>query len=74
MKRWLNSIRNLPRNLRTLRPFCSGDIDPYLWGLGVMLCVDVAPGDARYPLHFDIISLSIFLGPVWAQVGITDTG
>lgn len=72
MNRWVNSIRNLPRNLRTLRPYVlKGGLIP--WMAGLEWVVATAPGDERYPLHFEETGIVLKLGWWYVEVGIKDT-
>lgn len=74
VKKILHSIKNLPRNLRTIRPFAIFEIDRYTMGLGLGLDLDLDPPHPvdDYPLHFTSVSLYLQLGPVYLELGLAD--
>jgi hypothetical protein len=71
--RWIwNSVVNLPRNLRTIRPLLVIRWGKP-WGLAVRPWVYLDAGDERYILHFNSAGVYLVLGPLYIATGLVDT-
>jgi len=75
IKSLLHSLRRLPHNLRSIRPYWLGWCDLYHWSLSLGLTLDLAKRHEvdPYLIHFDALFARLVLGPVLFEVGLQDT-
>lgn len=75
LKKVGHSITNLPQNIKTIRPFFEMNYNPWAWGLGLAVNLQLQPPHDidTYLFHFDILTIQLVLGPFDMWCGLEDS-